>query len=71
MATRGWKGRKPRLPAQPRHLHEQLRQVRQVSFRQPVVQRHRQEKHLVRIAVAKLFAHAPMLQRSPRVSTQK
>lgn len=42
-----------------------------MPFRQPIVQRGRQQKHLIQIAVAKSFAQEPILQDLPRLSTRK
>ena len=41
-----------------------------MPFRQPIVQRPREQKHLVQIAVAKLFAHAPISRTFPHLSTE-
>jgi hypothetical protein len=50
-----------------KRLHHLRHEPRQVTFRQPIAQRRREQKHLVQIAVAKLFAHAPILRTSSRL----
>ncbi len=56
---------------QVQRLHYICHQPRQVALGQPIVQRGRQQKHLVQIAVAKSFAHAPILRARPQLSTKK